>query len=77
MFGVSAPQALLIGFVALLVFGPERLTGAAREWGAVVGRARRKLDEVGAELASADYTDEWFENRDREREDLFETWPGD
>ena len=77
MFGVGAPEALLIGLVALLVFGPERLTGAAREWGAVVGRARRKLDEVGTELASADYPDEWFERHDREREGPFETWPGD
>lgn len=76
MFGVVAPEALLIGLVALLVFGPARLTGAAREWGSVVGRARRKLDEVRTELASADYPDEWLENRDREREDLFETWPG-
>jgi sec-independent protein translocase protein TatB len=77
VFGVGAPEALLIGLVALLVFGPARLTGVAREWGAVVGRARRELDEVRTELASADYPDEWLENRDREQEDLFETWPGD
>lgn len=77
MFGVGAPEALLIGLVALLVFGPARLTGAAREWGAAVGRARGKLDEARTELASADYPDEWLENRDREQENLFETWPGD
>ena len=77
MFGVGAPEALLIGLVALLVFGPERLTGAAREWGAIVGRARRELDRVRTELASADYPDEWLEGGDREREDLFETWPRD
>jgi Sec-independent protein translocase protein TatA len=77
VFGVGAPEALLIGLVALLVFGPARLTEAAREWGAVVGRARRKLDGVRTELASADYPDEWLEDPDRERENLFETWPGD
>lgn len=77
MFGVTTPEVLLIVLVALLVFGPARLTRAAREWGAVLGEARRKLYEAKTELASLDYPDEWFEDRDREQEDLFDRRSGD
>ncbi len=33
MFGISFPEMMLVGFVALLVLGPERLPGAARTAG--------------------------------------------
>jgi hypothetical protein len=42
----------------------------------VLGRARRKLDDAKAELTSLDYPDEWFENRDREQEELFDRRAG-
>lgn len=77
MLSVGTPEALFIGLVALLVFGPVRLTEAAREWGAMLGRARRKLDEAKTELASADYPDEWFEDRDQQQEDLIDERPED
>ena len=77
MFGVDAAEALFISLVALLVFGPGRLAEAARETGAMLGKARRKLDEARAELAAADYPDEWFEGHDRQTEDLFHKRPGD
>ena len=76
MFGVAAPEALFIVLVALLAFGLGRLAQAAREWGVVLGRARRKLDDAKAELTSLDYPDEWFENRDREQEELFDRRAG-
>ena len=70
MFGVGAPEALFIGLVALLIFGPRRLAEVARGWGSLLGKVRRRLDEAMAELTSEDYPDEWFENRDREQEEL-------
>lgn len=38
MFGISFSELLLVGLVALLVLGPERLPGAARTAG-LKGRA--------------------------------------
>ncbi len=77
MFGVGAPEALFISLVALLVFGPVRLAEAARECGAMLGRTRRKLDQVKKKLASADYPDEWFEDHDQQQENLLDERVGD
>ena len=52
MLGVSAPEALLISLLALLVFGPARLAEAARGAGSLLGKARKDLNEAVAELAS-------------------------
>ena len=77
MFGISAPEALFVALVALLVFGPARLAESAREWGEVIGKARGSLSEAVAELTSEDYPDEWFEDHGRRQEDLFGRRPGD
>jgi sec-independent protein translocase protein TatB len=41
MFNLSMPELAVIGVVALLVLGPERLPGAARTVGALMRRAQR------------------------------------
>lgn len=50
MFGISFGELTLIGLVALLVLGPERLPGAARTAGLWVGRLRRSFNAVRAEV---------------------------
>lgn len=50
MFDVGAMELLLIGVVALLVVGPERLPKLARTAGLWVGRARRALSSVKDEI---------------------------
>jgi sec-independent protein translocase protein TatB len=59
VFGVGLPELMLIAFVAVLVFGPDRLPGLAKQAGGMV-RAARKFahgardelrDELGPEYA--------------------------
>ncbi len=46
MFGISFSELLLVGLVALLVLGPERLPGAARTAGLWVGRLKRSFNAI-------------------------------
>ncbi|NBC48146.1 MAG: twin-arginine translocase subunit TatB [Gammaproteobacteria bacterium] len=50
MFDIGALELLLIGLVALIVVGPERLPRLARTAGLWVGRARRALTSVKEEI---------------------------
>lgn len=50
MFGISFTELLIIGVIALLVLGPERLPRAARFAGLWVRRARAQWDSVRTEL---------------------------
>ena len=50
MFDVGFSELLIIGVVALLVLGPERLPHAARMAGAFLRRARNQWESVRAEL---------------------------
>ncbi len=50
MFGISFSELLLIGLVALLVLGPERLPGAARTAGLWIGRLRRSFNAIKQEV---------------------------
>ena len=50
MFDVGFSELLIIGVVALLVLGPERLPHAARLAGAFLRRARNQWESVRAEL---------------------------
>ena len=52
MFDVGFWEILLIGVLALVVIGPERLPGAARQAGYFVGKARRYIEGVKSEVAS-------------------------
>ena len=50
MFGISFGELLLVGLVALLVLGPERLPGAARTSGLWVGRLKRSFNTIKDEV---------------------------
>lgn len=50
MFDVGFWELALVGLVALLVVGPERLPKLARTAGLWVGRGRRMLTSVKAEI---------------------------
>ena len=50
MFGISFSELLLVGLVALLVLGPERLPGAARTAGLWIGRLKRSFNSIKMEV---------------------------
>lgn len=50
MFDISFGELALIGVVALVVLGPERLPTVARTFGALVGRAQRFVASVKADI---------------------------
>lgn len=50
MFDVGFSELLLVGLVALLVLGPERLPLAARTAGLWVGRIKRSFGALKAEV---------------------------
>ena len=50
MFDVGFSEMLMIGIVALVVIGPERLPKVARTVGLLLGRMRRYVSDVKADL---------------------------
>jgi sec-independent protein translocase protein TatB len=50
MFEVGFSELLLVGIVALLVLGPERLPVAARTLGRGLGQARRAMNGLRAQM---------------------------
>lgn len=50
MFDISFSELLLIGIVALVVIGPERLPKVARTMGLLFGRAQRYVSEIKADI---------------------------
>lgn len=56
MFGIGAQEIVIIGLLFLVVFGPSKLPGMARDLGRFVGGARRHVDEFKSELTSTENT---------------------
>ena len=50
MFDIGFTQLLLIGVVALVVLGPERLPRVARTIGHLLGRAQRYVGDVKSDI---------------------------
>jgi len=50
MFDVSFTELLVVGVVALVVIGPERLPKVARTLGHLVGRAQRYVSDVKSDI---------------------------
>ncbi len=51
MFDLSLSKLVLIGVVALVVVGPEKLPKVARMAGSLLGRAQRYFNDVRAEVS--------------------------
>ena len=58
MFDVGFQEIVLIGVIALLVIGPERLPSVARSVGLWVGKMQRFVAGVKSDIASELKTDE-------------------
>ena len=58
MFDIGFAEMLIIGIVALLVIGPERLPGVARKAGSYFARLRRFVSNVRADVEREFRTDE-------------------
>ncbi|MDP9380242.1 MAG: twin-arginine translocase TatA/TatE family subunit [Chloroflexota bacterium] len=52
MFGIGPQDLLIVGALVLLVFGPIKAAGMARELGRFVSGASRTVEEFRSELAS-------------------------
>lgn len=50
MFDIAFSELMIIGIVALVVIGPERLPRVARTIGALLGRAQRYVSDVKADI---------------------------
>ena len=58
MFGVDFSEFMVIGAVALIVIGPEKLPRVARTAGALLGRLQRHVAEVKADISREIQLDE-------------------
>ena len=50
MFDIGFTELLLVGLVALVVLGPERLPGAVRTASLWIGRIKRSFNSIKAEV---------------------------
>ena len=50
MFDISFSELLVVGVIALLVLGPERLPRVARTVGHLFGRAQRYMNDVKSDI---------------------------
>lgn len=53
MFDIGLGEFIVLGLLALLVFGPDRLPGAASSAGKFVARTRQTLGEARAQLSDS------------------------
>ncbi|MDQ3658778.1 MAG: twin-arginine translocase TatA/TatE family subunit [Actinomycetota bacterium] len=66
MFGVGGQEIIIIGIIALVIFGPSSLPKMARDIGRFVSEARRSIDEFKEELTSVE-DDEEDDKKSRKR----------
>ena len=50
MFDIGVTKLAIVGGIALIVIGPEKLPGLARTFGTLLGRARRYVADVKQEV---------------------------
>jgi sec-independent protein translocase protein TatB len=70
MFDMGFTEMLLIGIVALVVIGPERLPGVARTAGKYLGKLKRFMTNVRADVESELRTDELREILAKQQQEL-------
>lgn len=64
MIDIGLSKMALVGAVALIVIGPEKLPGVARTIGALIGKAQRYVADVKAEVNQAMAMDELRKMKD-------------
>jgi TatA/E family protein of Tat protein translocase len=52
MFGIGPTELLIVGFLALVLFGPQKLISMARDFGRFVSGAQDTVEEFKSELIS-------------------------
>ena len=70
MFDMGFTELMLIGIVALIVIGPERLPGVARTAGKYVGRLKRFMTTVKADVEQELRADELREILSQQQKEL-------
>ena len=58
MFDIGFSELIVIGVVALIVIGPERLPKVARTLGLLLGRAQRYVNDVKSDISREMQLDE-------------------
>jgi sec-independent protein translocase protein TatB len=64
VFDIGFTELVVIGVVALIVIGPERLPGVARTIGHLAGRLQRYVNDVKADISREMEFDELRKMRD-------------
>jgi len=70
MFDMGFAEMLIIGIVALLVIGPERLPSVARKAGAYVAKIKRFVTNVKSDVEREFRTDELQQMLKQQQEEL-------
>jgi sec-independent protein translocase protein TatB len=68
VFDIGFTELMVIGVVALIVIGPERLPGVARTIGHLAGRLQRYVNDVKADISREMEFDELRKMRDSMQE---------
>ncbi len=68
MFDISFTELLVIGVIALVVIGPERLPKVARTLGHLIGRAQRYVSDVKSDIQREVELDELRKLKDQMQE---------
>lgn len=63
MFNVGGMELLVIAVVALVVLGPDKLPGALRQFGTVVGELRRTSSRTSRQWPTAPSSNPWSSTR--------------
>ncbi|GHC28889.1 sec-independent protein translocase protein TatB [Kushneria pakistanensis] len=71
MFDISFPELIVVGAIALVVLGPERLPTAARTAGLWLGKIKRTVANVQQEITSQLETEE-LQRKMKSQQDRFE-----
>ncbi|WP_456268133.1 Sec-independent protein translocase protein TatB [Kushneria sp. AK178] len=71
MFDISFPELIVIGAIALVVLGPERLPTAARTAGLWLGKIKRTVSSVQQEITSQLETEE-LQRKMKSQQDRFD-----
>jgi Sec-independent protein translocase protein TatA len=66
VFGVGPQELIVIVLLMLLVFGPVKAAGVARDLGRFAGEARGQVEELKSELVTSSGEDQEEDRRSRE-----------